>query len=445
MSKIVILTRHRATQIITITAVFVLWSMVCLNSTYADEERELRKWTDDSGKFSIDASFVKLENNTVTLKRDDNANIEVPFDRLSKPDRQYIESLLKESNEDDVTGQAPPAGEIIEPGDCPECHGSGIVPITDFRPLVHFTHKRRSKDEETIGFCACRKCQADRPLEHVDPRVINDPEDDRNEQWKDLLGGKLREVETHYYLIHSQLDDKSTRKVALGIEKMQQHLQKLTGSMFLIPVRRSEHDILLIRNRNNYLEFLERVKEERPPKNQEVDWAIMPMRTSSWIEQTQFTHNIDKNSLPYIPNCVVCTAAFYQIGLSTNWNSADWLCTGFGAYNEHHQFGINMTYPVKYVYKDPKLAYNWDAILKGFVREDKLESWERLFDRRIRDFQDIDYVQSKSMVTFLLKEPKKFLAFLRLLKNGAKQIDAIEQAYGESLTSIEQRWKKSLR
>ena len=411
--------------------------------SFGDDDHKLRKWTDDSGNFSILATYVKYVDNTVFLKRDDGATIEVPYDRLSKSDRKYITDAIAaaKKNEADSETHARPALLI---GDCSKCNGLGITPLVDFKPYIHFTHKRQRNDVESIGFCACPKCQANRELATIDPRVINDPDDNRTDQWKDLLGGKLRAVETHYYLIHSQLDDKTTKDVAQSLEKMQRYLQESTGSMFFVPVRRSTHDIMLLRNKDNYLKFLERVKENRPPKNQDVDWSIMPKRTSSWLGPTQFTHNISKQSLPYVKNAVVGTAAYYQLGMATNWNANDWLVTGFAAHNEHNLFKENITYPVKYTFTDPKLNRNWNLILKSFVSQEKLEPWERMFERRIRDYQTIDYVQSKSMVDFLMAEPKKFLAFAMQIRDGVDQHEAIQKAYGQPLTELEARWKRSL-
>ena len=171
----------------------------------------------------------------------------------------------------------------------------------------------------------------------------------------------------------------------------------------------------------------------------------MPKRTSSWLGPTQFTYNINNQSLRYVKNAVVGTAAYYQLGLATNWNANDWLVTGFAAHNEHNLFKENITYPVKYTFTDPKLNRNWNLILKSFVSREKLEPWDRMFERRIRDYQTIDYVQSKSMVDFLMAEPKNFLAFAMQIRDGVDQNEAIEKAYGQPVAELETRWKKSLK
>jgi hypothetical protein len=51
-----------------------------------------RTWTDSSGKFTLEAAFVKRAMDTVTLEKRDGETTEVRFDRLSEDDQSYIES-----------------------------------------------------------------------------------------------------------------------------------------------------------------------------------------------------------------------------------------------------------------------------------------------------------------------------------------------------------------
>ncbi|HRX81656.1 MAG TPA: SHD1 domain-containing protein [Pirellulaceae bacterium] len=56
---------------------------------------EVREWTDTTGRFSVDAAFAGLSSDTVTLRKEDGDVIKVPIERLSRADREYIESLRK--------------------------------------------------------------------------------------------------------------------------------------------------------------------------------------------------------------------------------------------------------------------------------------------------------------------------------------------------------------
>ena len=70
-------------------ALAVLIPLVCATTTTA------RTWSDKSGKFRVDAEFVKVEDDVVSLKRTDTgATIQVPLARLSEADREHVRGLL---------------------------------------------------------------------------------------------------------------------------------------------------------------------------------------------------------------------------------------------------------------------------------------------------------------------------------------------------------------
>jgi hypothetical protein len=54
---------------------------------------EQRNWSDASGKFSVDATFVSLAGQTVTLRKSDGSTIKVPRDRLGDADQDYLNQL----------------------------------------------------------------------------------------------------------------------------------------------------------------------------------------------------------------------------------------------------------------------------------------------------------------------------------------------------------------
>jgi len=56
---------------------------------------EKRTWTDSTGKFKIEASFVELADGKVRLKKDDGEILSIPLDKLSAEDSQLVQSLMK--------------------------------------------------------------------------------------------------------------------------------------------------------------------------------------------------------------------------------------------------------------------------------------------------------------------------------------------------------------
>ena len=56
-----------------------------------------RTWNDKSGRFSIEADFVKLESGEVSLKTPDGTTVDIAFDRLSDSDRKYVKAQAKQN------------------------------------------------------------------------------------------------------------------------------------------------------------------------------------------------------------------------------------------------------------------------------------------------------------------------------------------------------------
>src|SRR5687768_13163144 len=56
---------------------------------------ELRTWTDNTGKFKIKARFVKIENNTVTLLRENDEELEIDLKKLSDADQKFAAEAAK--------------------------------------------------------------------------------------------------------------------------------------------------------------------------------------------------------------------------------------------------------------------------------------------------------------------------------------------------------------
>ncbi|MBN1854169.1 MAG: redoxin family protein [Pirellulales bacterium] len=59
-------------------------------SGYRGKAAEKRTWSDRSGKYSIEASFVRIEGNQVTLLKGDGKEVTLPIEKLSTRDRAYV-------------------------------------------------------------------------------------------------------------------------------------------------------------------------------------------------------------------------------------------------------------------------------------------------------------------------------------------------------------------
>jgi hypothetical protein len=58
-----------------------------------------RKWTDTTGKFSIEAEFVGLADGIITLKREDGQTIHLPLEKLSATDQEVARALARARSE----------------------------------------------------------------------------------------------------------------------------------------------------------------------------------------------------------------------------------------------------------------------------------------------------------------------------------------------------------
>jgi hypothetical protein len=62
----------------------LLIALLCISKTHADD---VRTWTDATGQFKIEAKFIKLEKNIVTLERADGTRVEIELSKLKQEDQ----------------------------------------------------------------------------------------------------------------------------------------------------------------------------------------------------------------------------------------------------------------------------------------------------------------------------------------------------------------------
>ena len=58
-------------------------------------EAQARRWTDATGKYSVEAEFVEVRGDAVVLKKPTGFEVTVPIARLSRTDQDYLQSLGK--------------------------------------------------------------------------------------------------------------------------------------------------------------------------------------------------------------------------------------------------------------------------------------------------------------------------------------------------------------
>lgn len=81
-----------------ISVTFVGFVLMTLPVTSTVGQATTRFWSDNSGTFSTEATLVKINSATVTLKKTNQVVIEVPFSRLSENDLDFVKNEIQRRN-----------------------------------------------------------------------------------------------------------------------------------------------------------------------------------------------------------------------------------------------------------------------------------------------------------------------------------------------------------
>jgi hypothetical protein len=73
----------------------LLTILICVPLLSLTQPSWARKWTDNTGKFSIEAELVEVKDDKVVLERTNGTKTSVPINRLSETDRRYLKSLAE--------------------------------------------------------------------------------------------------------------------------------------------------------------------------------------------------------------------------------------------------------------------------------------------------------------------------------------------------------------
>ncbi|MCB9873596.1 MAG: PQQ-binding-like beta-propeller repeat protein, partial [Planctomycetaceae bacterium] len=101
-----------------LTSSLTLATVACL-ITVATAQDKLRTWTDVTGQHKSRAAFVALEDDQVTLRREDGKTVKIPLDRLSAADQAFARRTARTAlKSNDLPAEVARAG-----GDWPQWRG----------------------------------------------------------------------------------------------------------------------------------------------------------------------------------------------------------------------------------------------------------------------------------------------------------------------------------
>jgi hypothetical protein len=326
--------------------------------------------------------------------------------------------------------------------DCPQCRGLGLVPHEKAAVYMHMEGRPLPDAADSICGRYCPKCQAGQ-----DPAVRLASEVERlktaqarHEEWEAKLQLRLTRIETRQVVIHAQVPAAEARRVAQAMEAMTNHLQQLTGTLLLTPRRPAVDDMFLFVDKTGYERLIGCLEGE--PQYARVNWEFLRRLTGATVDQITFLQR-PTSGVP-LEDLAVHGSASRQMQMAASGRAPAWLAEGFAAYCEYQALKQNLIHSVDPQGGDIKLGANWDLQIRQLARLGKLQTWDEMFAKDLAVFEAIHYLQSKSMVTFLLKEPGKFQDLVAAIAAGAESSAALEKAYGEPVKELETKWRRGL-
>jgi hypothetical protein len=138
----------------------------------------------------------------------------------------------------------------------------------------------------------------------------------------------------------------------------------------------------------------------------------------------------------------VHASANRQIQFAAASRAPAWLSDGFAAYCEFAVLKQNLMHSVDAQSTDVRLGGSWDDQLRQLARVGKLRTWDEMFSKELAEFEMVHFLEAKSMVTFLLRDPQKFLDLTRAFATGADAPTALTDIYGKPVEDLEREWRR---
>lgn len=124
------------------------WSVIAslLATLLIFSSAKAREWSDASGKFRIEAEFVRIHQGKVELRKKDGSKVAIPLAKLSKSDQEFLKSKGDSKDTEPVPPRFDPAKIVklkIKPGQDPEEPGevrsftNGVLGALSFAPTGH--------------------------------------------------------------------------------------------------------------------------------------------------------------------------------------------------------------------------------------------------------------------------------------------------------------------
>lgn len=333
------------------------------------------------------------------------------------------------------------AGQLIPGGKfCAACDGLGYVPLAKRTPYVWVEGQKLPKGAAAVPHQPCVVCEAGSPLAELALA-----EDKRLETatgphlaWERDTGFSLTRVETRHAVIHCQLPAGESLKIGQAFERLHAELQKMLGSMRLSVTRPATYEIMALLEKPSYDHFRQ-IMEKRFTREQLGDNWALSRDAAAWDHSLlPFFYETRRTMLQRPHAHGVCfMGGRRQIQVASGYQAPIWLYEGFAELCEFLALRANLWRSVYNQNPGPRDG-DWPIQLRQAAIGKNLRPWPEQFKRELRDWDAVDYLQTFGMTAYLFSQaPKKFLAYIRLLRERRPPEEALVAAYEKPVEELD--------
>lgn len=351
---------------------------------------------------------------------------------------------------------------------CPQCLGTGYVPILPGRAYTHFAKDALPNPVEAVPWAYCPRCQAGASpalLTQAEAQRLRDDKAKANQQnYEQATRLKFLRAETQHITLYMQLAEPFQRdaaakpndprnsdrrhledrthtelkEVAAALEQLKIHLEQSTRTTVLTQPRPDSHEMLILWDIASYNIAIDGLLPQSS-----TDDKVLARKAAGVSGRFRAFYNsyLGEPAVPRPPRHM----ALFLFGHMLMQEAADskappWLLEGFGAYCEHAITKQNLCYSFEYEMNEIRFGTNWDLDIRRFARESRLKQWRQTVSLDLIGAKPLDYLSFYSIVSFLMADPPRFAQLVLEFKSGADSATALERSYGRKLEDLQTMW-----
>jgi DNA-directed RNA polymerase subunit M/transcription elongation factor TFIIS len=325
----------------------------------------------------------------------------------------------------------PPLPKVAE-GPCPQCSGTGFMPILPSRPYVQTGAFALNSNNapSAVPWKFCSKCNA-----AGDPQSLITAETARlnaiaaaNQQMEGATGLHLLYGETRYVAVRTTMPESETRATLAALDDLTAKLQQMTSSTVLTQTRPDTNDILIGWDDGGYKALLAAA-------------GMQGTMGNGVVNENRGIYNANHGLGIPPKHMALYNFAYMLMQKACGNKSPVWLRLGFAAYAENLVTRKNCVYAFTYEKNDARFGDNWDLEIKRYAAQGRLKTWDQIFNIDGSAMKALDYLTIYSIVEYMMTtDPKLFTKLCLSFRDGMGSEQAIEKTYGRDYKQVQQLW-----